>query len=39
MVKLENLNDKKAKVVIEEVLRVRELIKKHRKLLDAVGRL
>ena len=39
MVKLDNLKDEKTKLVIEEVLKFRELVKGHLKLLTAIGKL
>ncbi len=35
----ENLKDKNTKIVVEEILRIKELIKGHRKLLTAIGKL
>ena len=39
MAKSNNLKDKKSKGVIEEILKFKELVKGHKKLLDAIGRL
>lgn len=39
MEKSENSKDKDYNFVIEEVLRFKELVKNHRKLLEAIGRL
>lgn len=35
----ENLKDKNKKVVVDEILRIKELIKRYRKLLVAIGKL
>jgi|SaaInlStandDraft_3_1057020.scaffolds.fasta_scaffold192086_2 hypothetical protein len=39
MVKSNNLEENNSKIVISEVLRFKELVKGHRKLIDAIGRL
>ena len=39
MVKLKNLSDKESKMVIEEVLKFKELVHGHEDLLRAIGRL
>lgn len=39
MVKSDNLNDEKAKIVIDEIRKFKELVKGHKKLLHAIGKL
>ena len=39
MAKSESLKDEKSKIVIEEVLRFKELVSGHKKLIEAIGRL
>lgn len=39
MEKSENLRDERSQIVIEEVLRFKELVKNHKKLIRAIGEL
>ena len=39
MVKSGNLKDEKSKIVVEKILKFKDLVENHRKLLDAIGRL
>ena len=39
MAKSRNLKDEDSKIVVDEVLRFKELVKDHKKLIDAIGRL
>ena len=39
MAKSKNLKDDESQIVIDQVLRFKELVKEHKKLIDAIGKL